>query len=175
MSAGVETAWPAALATALSGRIPQASQLATAFQERSPPAPDVVGAQVPMLQGAIALAAHDARRALAILDGALPFDRPAGPWLPYLRGLAHEALQDHRQAADAFRAIVTHRGNQPANIVHTVAHLQLARALRAAGDADGAHEAYADFAAAWRSADPRHPLGVAAAREAAALPAPASR
>jgi predicted Zn-dependent protease len=132
----------------------------------------MVGAQVPMLQGAIALAAHDGRRALTILDGALPFDRQAGPWLQYLRGLAHEALQDHRQAAEAFRAIVTRRGNQPANIVHTVAHLQLARALRGAGDTAGARQAYADFAAAWRSADPRHPFILSAAREAAALPTP---
>ena len=172
VSVGVETAWPAALAAALSGRIPQASELAAAFREHSPPAPDVVGAQLPVLQGAIALAAHDGRRALTILDGALPFDRQAGPWLQYLRGLAHEALQDHRQAADAFRAVVTRRGNQPANIVHTMAHLQLARTLRATGDAAGARQAYADFAAAWRSADPRHPLILSAAREAAALPTP---
>ena len=131
----------------------------------------MVGAQVPILQGALALGAHDARRALAILDGALPFDRPAGPWLQYLRGLAYEALQDHRQAADAFRAVVASRGNQPASVVRTMARLQLARALRGAGDAERARQAYADFAAAWRNADPRHVLGVAAAREAAALSA----
>jgi hypothetical protein len=54
-----------------------------------------------------------------------------------------------------------------------MAHLQLARALRAAGDAAAARQAYADFAAAWRSADSRHPLVAAAAREAAALSTPA--
>jgi hypothetical protein len=34
-----------------------------------------------------------------------------------------------------------------------------------------ARQAYADFAAAWRNGDARHPLLVAANREAAALPA----
>ena len=50
-----------------------------------------------------------------------------------------------------------------------------ARAASAAGDVPLARQSYADFAAAWQKADPRHPLRAAAAAEAAALPpAPAS-
>src|SRR5205823_10469402 len=101
---GVDTAWPAGPAAAPIGRGPQAAQLAAGFQTHAPPAPDVAGGQLPMLQGAIALAAGDGQRALAILDAALPFDPTAGPWLPYLRGLAHEALRNHRQAASDFRS-----------------------------------------------------------------------
>jgi len=126
-----------------------------------------------MLQGAIALAAGDGQRALAILDAAMPFDPTAGPWLPYLRGLAREALRDHRQAANDFRAVAQRRGNQPLSLVHVVARLQLARALSASGDADAAREAYTAFTSAWRNADPRHPLVAAAAREAADLKAAA--
>jgi DNA-binding SARP family transcriptional activator len=54
--------------------------------------------------------------------------------------------------------------------VHTLARLQLARALRDAGDSLQARQAYADFAQTLRSATPAHPLLSAAAREAAALP-----
>jgi len=168
VSSGVETAWPAALAAALAGQGAQAAQLAAAFQAHSPPAPDVAGGQLPMLQAAIALAAGDGQRALAMLDTAQPYDPTAGPWLPYLRGLAHDALRDHRQAANDFRAVIARRGNQPLNIAHVVARLQLARTLRASGD-PGARQAYSDFTSVWRNADSRHPLVAAAAREAADL------
>ena len=65
--------------------------------------------------------------------------------------------------------MIQRRGNQPLNLVHVVARLQLARALRASGDAAAARETYTAFTSAWRNADPRHPLLVAAAREAADL------
>ena len=171
ISGGVETAWPAALAAALAGNATQAATLAAGLRAHVPPAPDILGGQLPIVEGAIALADRDGQRALTILDAARPFDLTAGPWLPYLRGLAHEALRDHHQAANDFRAATEHRGNQPLSIVRPIARLQLARALAASGDAADARQAYRNFAAAWRSADPRHPLVVAAAREADALPA----
>ena len=174
ISAGVETTWTAALAAALSGRAAQAAPLAARYQQQAPPAPDVVGAQLPMLQAAIALANRDARRTLAILDSAVPLERAAGPWLLYVRGLAYQAIQEPQRAAEQFRAVIARPGSQPTSVAHTIARLQLARALRAAGDVEGARQSYADFAAAWRNAGPRHPLLVAAEAEAAALSAAAS-
>jgi hypothetical protein len=122
-----------------------------------------------MLQAAVALANNDGRRALAILTSATPYERAAGPMLPYLRGLAHTTLEEHTRAAEQYRSVLEHRGNQPTSLLHTLSRLQLARSARAAGDVVQAREAYADFAKAWGGADPGHPLFAAAASEAAAL------
>ena len=139
------------------------------YEQRTPPAIDVVSAFRPGLQAAIALANGDARTAVRLLNGAVQFERVAGPWLPYLRGTAYESLQDHRNAAAQFRAVFAHRGSQPTNLLHSLAHLQLARTLKADGDLPGARDEYAQFAAAWRDSDPRQPLLLAATREASAL------
>ena len=168
-SRGAETTWAAALAAAFLGQTPLATQLAKAYQEMQPPAPDIINAQVPLLQAAIAIANHDGTVALARLNSTASFEGVAGPWLPYLRGLANEAARDHSQAARQFQSAVEHPGNQPTSFVHTIARLQLARAARDAGNTAQARQAYADFAAAVPDATPRHPLLVAATREAAAL------
>jgi tetratricopeptide (TPR) repeat protein len=172
-SAGVETTWTASLGAAFSGAAPQAAELADAFQRAAPPAPDVVSASAPMLRAAVALASNDGRRALAILTSVTPYARAAGPLLPYLRGLAHTALQEHTRAVEQFNSVVEQRGNQPTSLLHTLGLLQLARSARAAGDMARARAAYADFARAWSGA-PRHPLFEAAASEAASLPPPSA-
>ncbi len=177
VSRGPETTWTASLAASFSARPAQAAELVRAYQALQPPTPDVVNAQVPMLQSAIALAGNDAAGASSVLRKASPFETIAGPWLAYLRGLASATAGNHGQAAREFQTIVAHRANQPTNLVHSLARLQLARAARAAGDVVLARQAYADFAGAMRNATPRHPLLAAASREAAALPgaAPTSR
>jgi hypothetical protein len=169
LSSGVDTTWTASLAAAFSGRASQAAQLADAFQRAAPPAPDVVGASAPMLQAAVALANNDGRRALAILSSAAPYERAAGPMLPYLRGLAHTMLEEHTRAAERYRTVIEQRGNEPTSFLHTLSRLQLARSARAAGDVAQARAAYADFAKAWSDAGPYHPLLAAAASEAASL------
>jgi hypothetical protein len=167
---GANTTWTASLAASFLGRAQQAGQLAQAYRAMEPPAPDIVEGQFAMLQAAGALAARDPRRSLAILNAATPFERSAGPWLQYLRGLAHMAVKQPGAAVAQFRAIVARPGDLPTSIAHPLARLQLARAASAAGDTALARQAYADFSAAWRQADPRHPLRAAAAAEAAALP-----
>jgi eukaryotic-like serine/threonine-protein kinase len=172
MSAGPDTTWPASIAAAFLGRVPQAHELAQAYQKMEPPAPDVVAAQAPMLQAAIALANKDGRGALAVLNGASPYDRTAGPWLQYLRGLAFRALREYPAAAAQFRTIIDRPGIHPASLLHTLARLELARAAAGNGDVAQARQAYAEFTSRWHSADARHPLSAAAAAEAAALPTP---
>jgi serine/threonine protein kinase/tetratricopeptide (TPR) repeat protein len=169
-SRGAETTWAAALAAAFLGQTPLAGQLVKAYQDIQPPAPDILNAQVPLLQAAIAIASHDGAGALAQLNSTASFEGVAGPWLPYLRGLASEAARDHAQAARHFQSALGHPGNQPTSFVHTIARLQLARAERDAGHPDQARQAYTDFAAAMPNATPRHPLLADATREAAALP-----
>jgi serine/threonine protein kinase/tetratricopeptide (TPR) repeat protein len=165
-----ETTWVATLAAAFAGRTPEATQLASSYERSEPPAPDVVGALTPMLKAAIAIANANGQDAIAALSGSAAYERAAGPWLPYLRGLAYLQLKESQKAVAQFRDLMAHRGNQPVNLVHALARLQLARALAAAGQPADARQAYADFAAGWRTARPAPPLLAVAAREAAALP-----
>ena len=123
----------------------------------------------PMLDAAIALANLEAPRAQDLLSRASRYEAIAGPWLPYLRGLAAMGVKDYAAAAAQFRQVIARRGIQPASMVRPVSRLQLARALRAAGDASGARQAYVEFQASWRGADPRQPLRIAAEEETAAL------
>jgi eukaryotic-like serine/threonine-protein kinase len=171
--AGAEATWTASLAAAFLGRAQQASQLAVAYRSLEPPAADIVGAQIPILQAAAALSAKDGRRAIAILDAATPYERSAGPWLQYVRGLAHMSVHEYGPAVEQFRALIARPGSQPTCLAHPLARLQLARAASAAGDTALARQAYADFERAWQKADPKHPLRAAAAAEAMALPPPA--
>jgi len=171
--AGGDTIWTAALAASFLGLTPQAARLAQAYQDLQPPAPDIVGVQIPMLRAAAALASKEPRKAIAALNSAVPYERSADPWLPYLRGLAHLAVREYSTAVVDFQMVIGHPGNQPTSIVHPLSRLQLARAARAAGDLPQARQAYADFTAAWSKASPTHPLLAAAAAEAAALASPA--
>ncbi|MGH9142822.1 MAG: protein kinase domain-containing protein [Vicinamibacterales bacterium] len=168
---GPETTWTASLAAAFSNRVAQAGDLAKAFQAMQPPAPDVVNAQVPELIAAIANANNDPATALSALNGATQFEATGGPWVSYLRGLAYSAAHDPAQAVRQFRTVIEHPGNEPTNFVHSLAHLQLGRAARNAGDLTQARQAYVAFNRAWRNARPDDPLLTLAAREAAALPA----
>jgi hypothetical protein len=86
-----------------------------------------------------------------------------------LRGLAFLARHDRDQAIAQFRAAVTGIERQPITLLHPLAHLHLARTLRAGGDLPGAREEYARVTAAWKAGDAGHQLVAAAAREAAAL------
>jgi hypothetical protein len=171
---GPETSWTAGMAAAFSGRPAQASELAAVFQATATPAPDVTALQTPMLQAAIALANNDSVRALADLNSTAPLELAAGPWLPYLNGLAYAASRDYVRAAQQFRTVIARPGDQPTSLLRTLARLQLARAARDAGDPVEARREYRDFSNTWRNADPKHPLLAAAAREAEALPASSS-
>jgi tetratricopeptide (TPR) repeat protein len=167
--AGPDTTWMAALASAICGRAEQAAELAASYERMTARAPDVVTVMQPILAGAIALANSDPKSALETLDRATRFEHVAGPWLPYLRGAALQALGDPVAAAAQFVKVNASRGRLPVSIVRPVARLQLARALRDAGNADGARQAYADFFVAWKAADSDLPLVTAARAEAAAL------
>jgi len=169
VSTGPDTTWTAALAEAFAGRTATAADLAARYLKESPPAPDLVSAQGPILQAAVALAAGDPARALALLDPGAPYERTTGGWLPYLRGLSYLALQAPADAVAQFRVVVAESGSDPTALIRSLARLRLARALRAAGRDAEAVAAYREFIAAWAGAGARHPFVADASREAAAL------
>jgi eukaryotic-like serine/threonine-protein kinase len=165
---GPDTLWNAAMAAAMGGRSALAAQLVAAYKAATPQAADVVAVTAPMLEAALSLANLDAAHASDVLAGASRYEAVAGPWLPYLRGLAAVGVKDYNTATAQFRQVFARRGMQPASIVRPLSRLQLARALRAAGDA-GARQAYVEFLAAWNGADPRQPLVAAAEDEVRTL------
>ena len=168
-SHGSETTWNAALAAAFAGRTTDAARLASTYQRLAAPTADVVNGVVPMLNAAVAIANDSPRTAIDLLGGATGYERSVGVWIPYLRGLALARVNDHQRASAEFRKVIARRGSQPASLLHTLAALQLARAVRAAGDAAAARQAYAHFTTAWAHADSGVPLMADAMREAAAL------
>jgi eukaryotic-like serine/threonine-protein kinase len=81
-----------------------------------------------------------------------------GLYTVYVRGQAYLAGRQGREAAAEFRKVIEHRGIVFADPIGALAHLQLGRALRIAGDTSGAKAAYVDFLALWKDADRDIPI-----------------
>ena len=122
---GADTLWTAALAAAFAGHPVEAAALAARYQAAASPAADVVRALAPALASAVALANHDPRSAVDVLNDARALEPSAGPWIPYLRGLGYEALNDRRHAETEFQNAIAHRGNQPTSLVRSLARKHL--------------------------------------------------
>jgi tetratricopeptide (TPR) repeat protein len=83
----------------------------------------------------------------------------------YVRGEAYLAANQGKDAAAEFEKVVSHRGialNEP---IGALAHLQLGRAYRLAGDATKSRAHYQDFFALWKDADSDIPFLESAQRE----------
>jgi hypothetical protein len=83
---------------------------------------------------------------------------PGGLYSAYVRGKANLAALHFSDAGADFQQILDHRGmvfNEPTG---ALAHLGLARARAAQGDATGAKSAYQDFLNLWKDADPDVPI-----------------
>jgi Tfp pilus assembly protein PilF len=76
----------------------------------------------------------------------------------YVRGEAYLKAGQGRQAAVEFQKLLDHRGIVLNFPLGALAHLQLARAYRVAGDTAKARNAYQDFFALWKDADPDIPI-----------------
>jgi eukaryotic-like serine/threonine-protein kinase len=158
----------AAYALALSGAVSESQTLADDLDRRFPEGTAVQFQYVPALRALAALARHDFAGAVARLEPARPYDlaMPAGAQLTqfgglytvYVRGQAYLAGRQGREAAAEFRKVIEHRGIVFADPIGALAHLQLGRALRIAGDTSGAKAAYVDFLALWKDADRDIPI-----------------
>jgi outer membrane protein assembly factor BamD (BamD/ComL family) len=72
----------------------------------------------------------------------------------YVRGLAYLKAGRGEEAAGEFKKMLGHRGVAVNAPVAALAHLQLARAEAMTGDKSAARQAYQDFLALWKHADP---------------------
>jgi eukaryotic-like serine/threonine-protein kinase len=72
----------------------------------------------------------------------------------YVRGLAYLKTGNAGAAAAEFQKVVNHTGIVNNFVTGALAHLQLARAARMAGNVSEAREHYQNFFALWKDADP---------------------
>jgi eukaryotic-like serine/threonine-protein kinase len=84
------------------------------------------------------------------------------------RGRAGLRAGKGAEAATEFRKILAHKGRNW-GAQYSLAYLGLGRALALTGDTANAKQAYQDFLAVWRDADPDVPMLIASRKEYAAL------
>ena len=129
---------------------------------------------IPAIRASRKLHEKDAAAAVEILKPTLPYDLcNCGPFSAlypaYIRGLAYLELRQGRSAAAEFQKVLDHPGFVGRGPLMPLSRLQLARALLAAGDPDGARRSYEQFLAYWKDADPDLPVYQQAKAEYAAL------
>ncbi len=76
----------------------------------------------------------------------------------YYRGEAFLAAHKNKEAAAEFQRILDHPGIRSVSPYFALAHLGIARALRAQGDVAGARAEYGKFFELWKAADPDLPI-----------------
>ena len=145
---------------ALCGADRRASEVLDELARRFPAATLTTRLHRPVILAAMALSRGDAAKAASELDPVHPYDHaPAAEfWPSYLTGLAHLRLKDGRAAAEAFRNIVTHRGEGPTSPLYALAHLGLARASALTNNPAEARKNYETFLTIWKDADSDLPI-----------------
>jgi eukaryotic-like serine/threonine-protein kinase len=145
----------ASRALALCG-IAEAATLTGELTKRFPRATLTTRVSVPIAVAALALARAEPETALSRLEPVRRYDHAPSAefWPVYLRGQAHLRLKNTKAAAEAFQTIVTKRGEVPVSMFVPLSYLGLARSAVLAGDVGAAKNAYQQFFALWKDADP---------------------
>jgi tetratricopeptide (TPR) repeat protein len=140
---------------ALCGSAPEASKVVSEMTSRFPEATLVTRIAVPIIAAAGAVQQHRPERALELLEPVQPYDHaPSGEFWPnYLRGEGYLRLKNAAAASAQFQSIVDRRGEVPANMLYTLAHLGLARSKALLKDSDAARFAYERMFDLWKHAD----------------------
>jgi tetratricopeptide (TPR) repeat protein/predicted Ser/Thr protein kinase len=176
LSKGKRVASFAAIALALAGDSPRATESAGELAKRFPEDTVVQLEYLPMIHAAIALRSGDAGRAVTALEATTPYELGQlndvftfGLYPVYLRGEAYLAAKQGTAAAGEFQKILDHAGvvgNEP---IGALARLGLGRAYALSGDSAKAKTAYRDFFALWANSDADVPVLVQAKAEFAKL------
>jgi len=164
---GRDVKYAAAFALALSGDSGY-QELAAELESRFPEDTSVQFEYLPILHALSALEHGAPLDAVERLQRALPYDfavpgtgfvgRFGGGYPAYVRGQAYLAARRAQQAVAEFQKILNRRGVVLADPIGALAHLQLGRALKLAGDHAGAKAAYDDFFNLWKDADQDIPV-----------------
>jgi eukaryotic-like serine/threonine-protein kinase len=142
---------------AFAGENAKALQLASEVARERPNDTLVQMAFVPSVQAAVAINNGDGKKAIALMQPAVPYDK-AFFGVIYVRALAYLKAGQGNEAAQEFQRMLALRNLFPAEPFMSVAHLGLGRAYALTGDTAKSRAAYQDFFALWNNADPEIPL-----------------
>ncbi len=118
---------------------------------------------LPVARATNLIRANQAGQAVDTLEAAAPYEFGSPPngatyWPMYVRGEAYLRLRNGAKAATEYQKMLDHRGIAPNSPLYPLARLGLGRALLLQGDKAKAKEAYQDFFAMWKDADPDVPI-----------------
>jgi serine/threonine protein kinase/tetratricopeptide (TPR) repeat protein len=154
----------AALAVAWCNDTQAAEGLVRDFNVRFPDNTLLNALDLPVVHAAVQIRMGNSSRAVQLLEPGRSYQWGTQPdSIPpieaaYVRGQAYLSLRDGKSAAVEFKSVVDHATLFPAQPIHTLAHLGVARAYTLTGEPDKARKAYQDFFALWKDADPDIPI-----------------
>lgn len=165
MSRGEETL-NGGIALAVCGEIDQARSVVDEFSKRQ--SRDLTSIPVlPEMRAAIAISGNAPAKAIELLETTRILERGFG--IPgrttYLRGIAYLRQKAGTEAMNEFQKILDRRGQFATSPLFPLAQLGLARAAAIAGDTTKSRQAYQDFFAIWKDADPDIPILIEAKQE----------
>jgi tetratricopeptide (TPR) repeat protein len=148
------------IAQSMAGDVRQATATADELSKRFPTDTFVNSVWVPSIRGQIEINRGNPGKAIELLRAASPYEFGLFPrMLPtYIRGQAYLRARQGKEAVAEFQKVLDHRGSCQASPYCALSHLQLARARALSGDTAGARNAYQDFFAIWKDADPDIPI-----------------
>ena len=142
---------------AFAGENAKALEIASEVARERPNDTVVQMAFVPSVQAAVAINSGDGKKAIALLQPALPYDKGLFGVI-YVRGLAYLKTGQGNEAAQEFQKMLALRNYLPAEPFMSMARLGMGRAYALSGDTAKSRAAYQDFFALWNNADPDIPL-----------------
>jgi tetratricopeptide (TPR) repeat protein len=168
----------AAVTLASAGDLSRAGAMVDDLQKRYPLNTMLNHYWLPVARAYIELRSGHPAQALELLQRVTPYDL-AFPlpqfseggtlYPPYVRGQAHLALHQGKEAAAEFQKFNDHRTVVINFPLASLARLGIARAYVLQGDTAKARSAYQDFLALWKDADPDIPVLIASKAEYAKL------
>lgn len=164
LSTGRDVLVLAALALARAGDVAGAQRLARDLEREFPTNTVIKLYWLPTIQAAIELRTHNPKRAIELLQTTSPVELGSPPpmglatlYPVYLRGESYLLDRQGDLAAREFQKILDHPGLVLNFPIHALAYLELGKARALADDQAGARQAYQEFLALWKDADPDIP------------------
>jgi len=159
MAGGVWAQANEAFALARSGDVARAQAIADDIGKRFPTDTLINAVTLPIIQAAIEIHQGNPAKAIELLRAAAPYELGASAFfVPYLRGHGYLRAGAGLEAAAEFQKILDHRGVDSTSPLYPLAQLGLARAYALQNEKGRSRQAYQDFFALWKDADPDIPI-----------------
>lgn len=152
-------------ALATCGEVSQTQTIVNELTRRFPKDTVLNDILLPLVRARMELQGDNPAQALQVLEATRRYEGYALFQIAYLRGQIYLAQQKGTEAAAEFQKILDHRGSQPTSPIYSLAHVGHARAAALNGDTARARQAYQNFFALWKDADPEIPVLQEARRE----------